>query len=50
MQTTITFGSILKMNIRNVKADPSDYSLSIPSGILPGLNELEIGVECINIF
>jgi hypothetical protein len=36
--TTITFGSILKMKIRDVKKDSSDYSLAIPSAILPGLN------------
>lgn len=35
---TITFGSILLMNIRRVKPDPSDVTLSIPSAILPGLN------------
>ena len=35
---TITFGSILKMKIRDVKKDSSDYSLAIPSAILPGLN------------
>ena len=35
--TTITFGSILKMKIRDVKKDSSDYSLAIPSAILPGL-------------
>ena len=33
---TITFGSILLMNIRRVKPDPSDVTLSIPSAILPG--------------
>lgn len=33
---TITVGSILKMKIRNVKKDPNDFSLSIPSAILPG--------------
>ena len=34
---TITFGSILEMNIRKVKKDPEDVTLSIPSAILPGL-------------
>jgi hypothetical protein len=35
---TITFGSILMMNIRKVKKDPNDVCLAIPSAILPGLN------------
>ena len=35
---TITVGSILKMKVRNVKRDPNDLSLAIPSAILPGLN------------
>ena len=35
---TITFGSILLMNIRSVKRDPDDLTLAIPSAILPGLN------------
>lgn len=35
---TIAFGSILLMNVRNVKPDSDDWSLSIPSAILPGLN------------
>ena len=35
---TITFGSILKMRIRDVKKDSDDMTLAIPSGILPGLN------------
>ena len=35
---TITFGSILLMNIRRVKPDASDVTLAIPSAILPGLN------------
>lgn len=34
---TITFGSILSMGIRQVKRDPTDVTLSIPSAILPGL-------------
>lgn len=34
---TITFGSILEMKIRKVKPDSNDYSLAIPSAILPGL-------------
>lgn len=34
---TITFGSILLMNIRSVKRDPDDLTLAIPSAILPGL-------------
>ena len=33
---TITFGSILLMNIRRVKPDASDVTLAIPSAILPG--------------
>jgi len=33
---TITFGSILLMRIRKVKKDSDDYSLAIPSAILPG--------------
>ena len=33
---TITFGSILFMNIRKVKEDPDDTCLAIPSSILPG--------------
>lgn len=33
---TITFGSIITMKIRNIKPDPDDYTLSIPSSILPG--------------
>lgn len=35
---TITFGSILSMNIRRVKKDADDVTLAIPSAILPGLN------------
>ena len=35
---TITYGSILRMNIRRVKKDSSDLTLAIPSAILPGLN------------
>jgi hypothetical protein len=35
---TITFGSILKMNVRRVKQDSDDMTLAIPSGILPSLN------------
>ncbi len=35
---TITYGSILLMDIRKVKRDPSDVTLAIPSAILPGLN------------
>lgn len=35
---TITFGSILLMDIRKVKRDDRDMSLAIPSAILPGLN------------
>lgn len=38
---TITFGSILKMKIRNVKTDSQDYTLAIPSGILPGLKSAQ---------
>lgn len=34
---TITFGSILKMKVRKVKKDSKDYSMAIPSAILPGL-------------
>ena len=34
---TITFGSIILMNIRRVKPDASDVTLAIPSAILPGL-------------
>ena len=33
---TLTFGSILLMKIRKVKEDAEDYTLSIPSAILPG--------------
>jgi hypothetical protein len=33
---TITFGSILLMKIRKVKMDADDYTLAIPSAILPG--------------
>lgn len=33
---TITFGSILMMNIRKVKPDSDDTCLAIPSAILPG--------------
>lgn len=33
---TITFGSIITMKIRDIKPDPDDYTLSIPSSILPG--------------
>ena len=36
---TITFGSILQMKIRRIKTDSNDMTLSIPSAILPGLNE-----------
>ena len=35
---TITYGSILEMRIRKVKEDADDWTLSIPSAILPGLN------------
>ncbi len=33
---TITYGSILKMKIRKVKPDADDWTLAIPSAILPG--------------
>lgn len=29
---------MLSMSIRSVKKDPSDYTLSVPLSILPGLN------------
>lgn len=35
---TLNVGSILLMKIRKVKPDAEDYTLSIPSAILPGLN------------
>lgn len=35
---TITFGSILLMRVRRIKPDAEDYTLAIPSAILPGLN------------
>lgn len=33
---TITFGSIIMMNIRKIKLDADDRTLAIPSAILPG--------------
>lgn len=36
---TITFGSILKMKIRNVMPDSQNHTMAIPSGILPGLKK-----------
>lgn len=35
---TITYGSILEMKIRKIKPDADDWTLAIPSAILPGLN------------
>ena len=35
---TLNYYSMLLMNIRKVKADPDDYTLSIPLGVLAGLN------------
>lgn len=35
---TLNYYSMLLMHIRKVKADPEDYTLSIPLGVLPGLN------------
>jgi len=41
---TLNVGSILLMKIRKVKPDAEDYTLSIPSAILPGLtNKSGIG-------
>lgn len=35
---TLNYYSILRMNIRQVKPDINDYTLSVPLAILPGLN------------
>lgn len=34
---TITYGSILQMKVRSIKKDSDDWTLAIPSAILPGL-------------
>ena len=49
---TITYGSILEMRIRKVKEDADDWTLSIPSAILPGLNadSIQIIGICQNLF
>ena len=35
---TINYYSLVFMKIRKVKRDPNDYTLSVPLGILAGLN------------
>jgi hypothetical protein len=35
---TLNYYSMLRMKIRNIKDDPSNYCLSVPLSILPGLN------------
>jgi len=42
---TITFGSILAMRIRRVKTDSDDVTMSIPSAILPSLNESAFSIN-----
>lgn len=42
---TLTLGSILMMKIRKVKKDSNDYTLAIPSAILPGLKDLCSSIE-----
>ena len=35
---TLNYYSMLLMNIRNIKKDPEDFTLSVPLSVLPGLN------------
>ena len=49
---TINYYSLVLMRIRKVKRDPNDYTLSIPLGVLAGLNadqQIEVGI-CSNVY
>jgi len=45
---TLTWGSILKMKIRSIKANSDDVSLAIPSSILVGLNKSVFSINLSN--